>query len=320
MFDYDKRKLGKQAQELGFIRDTLEKVFRLSKILQYLNNDSLLRECLALKGGTAINMTIFNLPRLSVDIDLDYTHNNSREEMFRERQRISDSINKYMAMSGYELSPKSKSYHSLDSYVFSYINTAGVKDNIKVEINYSLRSHVLPLEQRAIETLGILDSFKVNSLASIEIFGSKVVALLTRAAPRDLYDINNMIYFGLFDETELHLLKKCAIFYFAIGGDATSETFNWGKLDELTEYKIRTDLYPVIRKKEGFDLVAAKQRVTAYLSMFFELADNEAEFLRTFKNGEYHPKLLFEDEQILERIRNHPMAIWKTRVGIKGTK
>ena len=30
LFDYDKRKLGKQARELGFIRDTLEKVFRLS--------------------------------------------------------------------------------------------------------------------------------------------------------------------------------------------------------------------------------------------------------------------------------------------------
>ncbi|HPM11583.1 MAG TPA: nucleotidyl transferase AbiEii/AbiGii toxin family protein, partial [Paludibacter sp.] len=289
LFDYDKRKLGKQARELGFIRDTLEKVFRLSEILKYINSDPLLRESLALKGGTAINMTIFNLPRLSVDIDLDYTHNDSREKMFEERQKISDSVLKYMAMSGYELSPKSKSYHSLDSYVFSYANTAGMKDNIKVEINYSLRSHILPLEQRSIETLGILDSFKVNSLASIEIFASKIVALLTRAAARDLYDINNMIYFGLFDETELPLLKKCAIFYYAVGGEAVSETFNLEKIDELTEYKIRTDLYPVIRKKERFDLTASKQRVIGYLAMFSELDDNEAEFLRAFKNGEYHP-------------------------------
>lgn len=313
MPDYDKRKLGKQARELGFIRDTLEKVFRLSEIRKYINNDPLLREGLALKGGTAINMTIFNLPRLSVDIDLDYTHNDSREEMFEERRRISDSVLKYMAISGYELSPKSKSSHSLDSYVFSYANTSGMKDNIKVEINYSLRSHILPLEQRSIEILGILDSFRVNSLASIEIFSSKIVALLTRAAARDLYDINNMIYFGLFDKTELPLLKKCTIFYYAVSGGAVSETFNLGKIDELTEYKIRTDLYPVIRKKERFDLTAAKQRVIDYLSMFSKLSDNEAEFLRAFKNGEYHPELLFEDAQILECIRNHPMAIWKTR-------
>ncbi len=311
MSDYDKRKLGKQAQELGFIRDTLEKVFRLSEILKYINNDPLLLESLALKGGTAINMTIFNLPRLSVDIDLDYTHNNSRGEMFEERKKISDSIFKYMVMSGYELNLKSKSHHSLDSYVFSYTNAAGIKDNIKVEINYSLRSHILPLEQKAIETLGILDPFKVNSLAVIEIFASKIVALFTRAAIRDLYDINNMIYFGLFDETELPLLKRCTIFYYAVSGETIPETFDLEKIDELTEYKTRTDLYPVIRKKERFDLTASKQRVIDYLSMFSELSDNEAKFLRAFKNSEYCPELLFEDTQILERIRNHPMAIWR---------
>ena len=313
LFNYDKRKLGKQARELGFVRDTLEKVFRLSEVLKYINSDPLLHENLALKGGTAINMTIFNLPRLSVDIDLDYTRNNSREEMFEERRKISDSVLKYMVMNGYELSPKSKSFHSLDSHVFSYVNAAGVKDNIKVEINYSLRSHILSLEQRAIETLGILDSFQVNSLASIEIFASKIVALLTRVAPRDLYDINNMIYFGLFDETEFSLLKKCTIFYYAIGGEADFETFNLGKIDELTEYKIRTDLHPVIRKKERFDLIKAKQRVIDYLSIFSKLSDNEVEFLRAFKNGKYRPELLFEESQILERIHNHPMAIWKTR-------
>ena len=313
MPEYDKRKLGKQAQEMGFIRDTLEKVLRLSEILKYINSDPLLSECLALKGGTAINLTVFNLPRLSVDIDLDYTHNNSREEMLEERRRISDSIVKYMVMSGYELSSKSKSYHSLDSHVFSYVNAAGMKDNIKVETNYSLRSHILPVEQRPIETLGILEPFMVRSLASIEIFGSKIVALLTRAAARDLYDINNMVYFGLFDKTETPLLKKCAIFYYAVGSENVSETFHLDKIDELTEYKIRTDLYPVIRKIERFDLTAAKQRVKDYLSMFSEISDNEAEFIKTFKNGGYHPELLFEDAQILERIRNHPMAIWKTR-------
>lgn len=312
MPDYDKRKLGRQARELGFVRDTLEKVFRLAEILKYMNNDPLLHESLALKGGTAINMTIFNLPRLSVDIDLDYTHNNPRDEMFEERRRISDSILKYMAMGQYEPSPKSKFSYSLDSYVFSYTNAAGVKDNIKLEINYSMRSHILPLAQRSIETLGILDSFKVNSLAAIEIFASKIVALLTRTAPRDLYDINNMVYFGLFDETELSLLKKCIIFYYAVSSTGVSESFDLTRIDELTEHRIRTDPYPVIRKKERFDLAAAKRRVADYLSILSELSDNEKEFLRIFMHGQYRPELLFEDARILERIRNHPMAIWRT--------
>ncbi|NTW05425.1 MAG: nucleotidyl transferase AbiEii/AbiGii toxin family protein [Peptococcaceae bacterium] len=75
---YDVIYLGKKAEELGFVRDTLEKVTRLADILEYLNTNPILKESLALKGGTAINLTIFNLPRLSVDIDMDYLINNSR--------------------------------------------------------------------------------------------------------------------------------------------------------------------------------------------------------------------------------------------------
>jgi len=78
---YDKRLLGQKADELDFIRDTLEKVYRLVDTLEYLNQNPLLKENLALKGGTAINLTIFNLPRLSIDIDLDYCNAASREEM-----------------------------------------------------------------------------------------------------------------------------------------------------------------------------------------------------------------------------------------------
>lgn len=65
--------MSKRAAENGFNRDTYEKVLRLMDVLEFLNQDDLLKEGLALKGGTAINLLEFNLPRLSVDIDLDYT-------------------------------------------------------------------------------------------------------------------------------------------------------------------------------------------------------------------------------------------------------
>ena len=68
MYNYSKNILDKMAAETGFIRDPLEKVFRLCDALRFLNNHSTTRECLALKGGTAINLTVFNLPRLSIDI------------------------------------------------------------------------------------------------------------------------------------------------------------------------------------------------------------------------------------------------------------
>lgn len=133
---------------MGFVRDTLEKVTRLADILEYLNTNPILKDSLALKGGTAINLTIFNLPRLSVDIDLDYLINNSREEMFENRENINRTIERYMVSQGYSKNPKTKNPHSLDSWVYDYVVVSGNKDNIKIEINYSLRSHILEPEER----------------------------------------------------------------------------------------------------------------------------------------------------------------------------
>lgn len=143
-----KKELNKIAREQGFVRDTLEKVYRLEDILVFINSHPLMKKRLALKGGTAINLTVFNLPRLSVDIDLDY----------------------------------------------------------------SMRNHVLPLVHREIVDNGILEKNSVLAVAGIELFGSKIKALLDRAAARDLYDVSNMVKFGLFDSSEQGLLRKCTLF------------------------------------------------------------------------------------------------------------
>ena len=312
MPQYDRRLLAHQAEELNFIRDTYEKVFRLTKVLEYFNDDPTLSKCLALKGGTAINLTIFSLPRLSVDIDLDYTKNNSREEMLQEREEINRIINAYMVMEGYELSGKSKKYHSLDSLVFTYINSAGIRDNIKVETNYSLRCHVLPFENRSIEISKVFSPTRIMTLNTVEIFASKIVALLLRTAARDLYDINNMLRFEIFDEADEVMLRKCIVFYTAIASKTIPETYNVECIENLTWQRIKTSLVPVIRKTEKFDLDNAKKNVKAYLLGLLVLTDNEKKFLDAFRSNEYLPELLFEGE-ILEKVKAHPMALWKTR-------
>ena len=73
MNSYNKQALDIIAKEQGFIRDNLEKVMRLVETLNYFHDSPLLSKSLVLKGGTAINLTVFQLPRLSVDIDLDFT-------------------------------------------------------------------------------------------------------------------------------------------------------------------------------------------------------------------------------------------------------
>ena len=70
-------------QNDNFGENTFEKAERLVRILEFINNTPAISGMLALKGGTAINLTVFNLPRLSVDIDLDFTENCNREEMMK---------------------------------------------------------------------------------------------------------------------------------------------------------------------------------------------------------------------------------------------
>ena len=60
MIKYNKGQLGQVAKEVGFVRDTFEKVLRLKEILVFINKEEYLEEHLALKGGTAINLAIFN--------------------------------------------------------------------------------------------------------------------------------------------------------------------------------------------------------------------------------------------------------------------
>ena len=311
MADWNRLLLGKQAKELGFIRDTYEKVCRLTEVLKFFENDDLLGSSLALKGGTAINLVIFDLPRLSVDIDLDFSENISRDDMMTSRSKINDRIEKYMTANGYSLSPKSKQYHALDSLVFDYVNSAGMKDNIKVEMNYMLRCHVLQTSQRRFESIWEPAGVSILCLAPIEIFAGKIVALLNRTAPRDLYDIYNLLSYSLFDESEEVLLRKCVVFYSAIGSESPPIEFQLSNIDQVTHHRIRTDLYPVLRSKDKFDLQASQSQVKTWLEGLLKLEDNERDFLEAFRDKEYRPDLLFKSDEILERIKNHPMALWK---------
>ena len=41
--------------------------------------------------------------------------------------------------------------------------------------------------------------------------------------------------------------------------------------------------------------------------------DAENDYMARFIAKEYKPELLFDDEEIVERLRNHPMALWKCK-------
>lgn len=310
MMQFDRISLGRQAKALGFVRDTFEKVCRLADVLSFMESDALLSETLALKGGTAINLTIFNLPRLSVDIDMDYSKDVPRESMMQERDQINDHIRKYMTASGYSLSPKSRQYHALDSFVFEYVNAGGMKDNLKIEINYMLRCHAFPVSRRAVGLPWNDDKITVLSVDPMEIFSAKAVALMNRSAARDLYDMFNLQKYGLFDESQEAVFRKCITFYSAIASESVPEHFDFSGIENISAQKIKTDLIPVLRRAERFDFPTAKNKVEEYLKEIL-LPEDNLSFWSAFAKGDYKPELLFDDSQILSRIAEHPMARWK---------
>lgn len=312
MFRYDPIFIKRKSTELYFVKDTFEKVSRLIEILKFINTNIYLKGKLALKGGTAINLTIFNLPRLSVDIDLDYLISNNRSQMLLDREIINKTIHNYLLSEGYYYNPKSKSPYSLDSWVYNFNNTSGNKDSIKIEINYSLRSHVLESKESLIVNDYFSEKLTIRVLDPLEIYASKINALLNRAKARDLYDVQNMIVSKIFNDVETQLLKKVIIFYAAISSKEKNIDINTKRIDSITFRNIKTELYPVIKSNEKFNLDETKAIVKSYLDNLLILSEDEKIFLREFSSGSYIPELLFMDQPILDRIMTHPMALWKT--------
>lgn len=307
---YNKAELGRVAQQHGFVRDTFEKVLRLREILRYLNEEEYLREHLLLKGGTAINLTVFNLPRLSVDIDMDYTPNDTKEDMLEGRERITTLIKDYMEAEGYQLSKGSRFTHSLDAFYYQYQNSVGNRDMVKIELNYSLRAHILEPVHRRILSEVFDDGMTIRMVAPMEIFAAKGNALISRAAARDLYDWGNLIAKNLFEE-QRDMFRKCLAFYATISAETVNREFDTSAIDSLKFDKIRRDLFPVLSKKDNFKLDERKQQAKDYIAELMQLTKREQEYMNRFVAKEYVPELLFDDKEIVERIKEHPMALWK---------
>ena len=309
---YNKVEIGRAAKQHGFVRDTFEKVLRLKEILCYLNEEEYLREHLLLKGGTAINLTVFNLPRLSVDIDMDYTPNDTKEDMLKAREKITTLIKDYMNAEGYQLSKGSRFTHSLDAFYYQYQNAGGNRDMIKIELNYSLRAHILEPVHRRILSEAFDDGMTIRMVAPMEIFAAKGNVLISRAAARDLYDWGNMIAENLFED-ERDMFRKCFVFYATISADTLNSNFDTSAIDSLNFDKIRRDLFPVLSKKENFMLDERKRQAKDYIAELLQLMEPEQEYMDRFIAKEYVPEFLFNDKEIVERIKDHPMAIWKCK-------
>ena len=306
---YDTIVLSKLSNKLGVVRNTLEKVLRLAEILRFINNNDILKDKLALKGGTAINLLYSDLPRLSVDIDLDFAHNVDKNDMLKIRELIKEVLITHFTGEGYILSKHSRYSYALDSFVIAYTPSGGGYDNIKVEINYAMRSHILPLEQKMLDLSVIENPFSVLTVPKIEIYAGKISALLSRDQIRDLYDTYQMITNNLLDTHEIEILKNVVLFYRYTQNETLD--FNDDFKSKFTRRSYVRDLLSVIKKGDSFNLDDAINKVLEFIKSITRYDENQKLFIKSIEIDIPRFDYLFEDNAMLNNAIEHPLTKWK---------
>ena len=268
-----------------------------------------------LKGGTAINLIAFDkLPRLSVDLDLDFAYNLPKEEVANERDRINRALSAYCDKMGYEVSDRSS--FVLDSKSLLYTTTTGSVDKIKLDVNYYSRCHIYPAVcSQVLFPFDIEDSYiHVAHLNIIELFAGKIKALYERCKPRDIFDVYSLAQSGLLSgKEEKDALRKCVVFYSVLGNADKPDLLrqDMSKIRKMPFQALKTQLLPMLHTKSGyFDKDILFDTALNYLESLMSLEDDEQEFIDRFFSGNFSPELLF-DSVTAEKLKKHP-AILRT--------
>ena len=305
--NYSKQYINEIAQKSGFLANNTEKVIRLLDVLKFINEElNRISHQLILKGGTAINLIYTNLTRLSVDIDLDYVGSLEKEQTLKDRERILESLDNYMLKEGYSVSSKSRGSAILVSRTYAYINAYGNRDNIKVEINFIDRIHILPIVNRKINYFD--KEVMINAPLEEELFAMKICALIDRSKPRDLYDTFRLK--NDFLNLEKDKLRKLTVFYLSLDGIFELNENSFKGIEAVSQDSIKKELLPVLKKNEKFNLEAIKQEVINFLQDLLVLTSDKTKYLEEFSKGTFNPSLLF-DVCSAERAAKHPMAKWR---------
>ena len=153
--------------------------------------DVFANDIFAMKGGTAINLFVRDMPRLSVDIDVVYMPwQTPRDEALAAISGELDGIANRLAKQGMR-TRKVASKDLGDTKLLIERDD----NQVKVEVNVVFRGTVLPIERRPL-TPGTAEMFSAELalpvLATAELYGSKLVAAMDRQHPRDLFDVWQM--------------------------------------------------------------------------------------------------------------------------------
>ncbi|MEQ8583460.1 MAG: nucleotidyl transferase AbiEii/AbiGii toxin family protein [Marinoscillum sp.] len=254
---------------------------------------------LALKGGTAINLFVRDLPRLSVDLDLHYIGFEDRETALSNIHQIVErlSVKITQAIPGIRVQPVAGG-DGLD--VKLNCQLAGAQ--VKVEINMTTRGVLYPVKtltvtDRVQEEFSKFAAMPVVSFA--ELYGGKICAALDRQHPRDLFDVYLLLKNGgITDE------MKNAVLAFTLSHRRTIHDVLFPNyLDQRQAYDQQFQGMSTI----PFSYADYEQtRIELISTMHQLITDQDKTFLLSFKNCEPEWNLFPE-----ENIRNLPALKWK---------
>lgn len=310
-----KERLLKEKQHSGYRQEIIEKVIWLIEILSAIADDSYLSTRLALKGGTALNLFHFDLPRLSVDADLNYIGAIDRSTMLGERPEVENRLKGLFGRMGLTMLRNPRE-HAGGKMVWRYPSPLGNQGNIEVDINFMYRVPLLPVEHRDSIIMAGRQVTNLQILDIHELAAGKLTALLERQTGRDFFDANELFNYTSIDNNKLRIIF---ILYSAMC--SKKNMLNLTNDDIAVDHRdLKNKLIPVMKYNfcDGFSSVkewanVIIDNVRKGFETLLPYTPSEAEFIRSVINGiDVKPELFIDDESLVEfgLIKKHPALLW----------
>ncbi len=306
-------KLSAIAEETGFREEIIEKALHLLNLLNNLNSHPILKGKWILKGGTALNLFVLDMPRLSVDIDLNYVGDLNRDEMLANRPRVEKAIQAVFSREGFTIK-RAPNEHAGGKWRLSYRNYSEKPGNLEVDLNFMLRQPLWDTRYADSHPLGDFKAKNIPILDLHELAAGKLSALMSRTQARDLYDSYQIFRMDNLDTNRLRL-------GFVVYGAMNRKDWRTVSVDDLTfdPIDLKRQLFPMLRldsieartapEEYGAHLV---EECRKYLSFVLPFTDTEREFLDLLNDkGEINATILTDNTVLQQRIQNQPMLKWK---------
>ena len=158
------------------------------------------QNCFAVKGGTAINLFLRDMPRLSVDIDLAYLPIANREDSLTAIDKALGEISADIRVHIPHVNIHAATLRGTDHRIKLVVRQNNT--NVKIEVTPVLRGSVYPPEHRELsakpsEAFGYA---RISMLSFEDLYAGKICAALDRQHPRDLYDVHWLLQHEGIDE------------------------------------------------------------------------------------------------------------------------